>query len=46
MMFVVLGIITSLIGVATFVMLPNTPMQARFRTEGEKTALLNPVVVN
>lgn len=46
MMFVVLGIVTSLIGVATYLILPDTPMQATFLTAAEKTALLNHVAVN
>lgn len=46
MMFVVMGIITSLIGVATFFILPDTPMRAKFLTEAEKRTLLNHVAVN
>jgi len=46
MMFIVLGIVTSLIGIATYFILPDTPMQAKFLTEAEKTALLNHVAVN
>lgn len=46
MMFVVVGLVTSLIGVATFFIMPDTPMEAKFLTDGEKTALLNHVAVN
>lgn len=45
-MFIVLGIVTSLIGVATLFILPDTPMQAKFLTEAEKVALLKHVAVN
>ena len=46
MMFIVMGIVTSLIGVATIWILPDTPMQAKFLSDTEKTALLNHVSVN
>ncbi|KFY32595.1 hypothetical protein V493_00064 [Pseudogymnoascus sp. VKM F-4281 (FW-2241)] len=46
MMFIVLGIITSLVGVATYFILPDTPMTAKFLTEAEKIALLRHVSVN
>jgi MFS family permease len=46
MMFVVVSLITSLIGVATFFIMPDTPMKAKFLTDTEKTALLNHVAVN
>lgn len=45
-MFIVLGIITSLVGVATYFILPDTPMKATFLTEAEKIALLRHVSVN
>lgn len=45
-MFIVMGLITSLIGVATFWILPDTPMKAKFLSDAEKTALLNHVAVN
>lgn len=45
-MFVVLGCVTSVIGLATIVLLPDTPMTARFLSEVEKTALLQHVSVN
>lgn len=46
MMFIVTGLITSLIGIITFFVLPDTPMKAKFLTDIEKTALLNHVAVN
>ena len=45
-MFVVLGVVTVVIGMATGVLLPDTPMQARFLSEGEKVVLLKHVAVN
>ncbi|RDW77708.1 hypothetical protein BP6252_05761 [Coleophoma cylindrospora] len=45
-MFVFIGVLTSLIGIATFVILPDSPMKARFLTEAEKAALLKHVSVN
>ncbi|KAK2768633.1 hypothetical protein FQN54_000489 [Arachnomyces sp. PD_36] len=45
-MFIVLGIVTVIIGVATFVFLPDTPMKASFLTDDEKIALLKHVSVN
>ncbi|MCJ1469832.1 hypothetical protein MMC07_008474 [Pseudocyphellaria aurata] len=45
-MFLVLGAVTILLGVVTFFLLPNTPFEARFLSEGEKLALLNHVSVN
>ena len=45
-MFVVLGVVTVVIGMATGVWLPDTPMQARFLSEGEKVVLLKHVAVN
>lgn len=45
-MFIVLGIVTSLVGVATFVFLPDTPMKARFMSEVEKVALLKHISSN
>ena len=46
MMFVVVGLVTSLIGAATIFILPDTPMKARFLTEAEKITLLNHVTIN
>lgn len=46
MMFIVMGIVTSIIGAATWLILPDTPMKAKFLTDREKTALLNHVSVN
>ena len=45
-MFVVLGVVTVVIGMATGVWLPDTPMQARFLGEGVKVVLLRDVAVN
>ena len=45
-MFVVLGVVTVVIGMATGVWLPDTPMQARFLSEEEKVVLLKHVAVN
>lgn len=45
-MFVVLGVVTVLIGVVTGVWLPDTPMQARFLSEMEKVVLLRHVALN
>ena len=45
-MFIVMGLTTSLIGVAAFWILPDTPMKATFLSDAEKTALLEHVAVN
>jgi len=45
-MFVVLGAVTVVIGIATVVIIPDSPMKARFLNETEKTALLKHVSVN
>ncbi|RHZ50809.1 hypothetical protein CDV55_100429 [Aspergillus turcosus] len=45
-MFLVLGLITSLVGVLTFIFLPDAPMKAKWLTDREKVALLNHVSVN
>ncbi|KAL9942783.1 hypothetical protein D7B24_004172 [Verticillium nonalfalfae] len=45
-MFITLGAVTVVIGVATFLLLPDTPMKARWMTDGEKVALLKHVSVN
>lgn len=45
-MFLTLGLITVVIGLATFFFLPDTPMKARWMTDGEKVALLKHVSVN
>lgn len=45
-MFVVLGLMTVLVGFITFLFLPDTPMKARFLSESEKIVLLKHVVVN
>lgn len=45
-MFVVLGVVTVMIGMVVGVWLPDTPMQARFLGEREKVVLLRHVAVN
>jgi len=45
-MFLVLGVVTFMIGVAVLVFLPDTPMQAKWLNDGEKVALLKHVSVN
>lgn len=45
-MFVVLGIVTVLIGFATILILPDTPMKARFLSNAKKAALLNHISIN
>lgn len=45
-MFIVLGILTAVVGVGALWILPDTPMQAKFLTETEKSALLKHVSVN
>ena len=45
-MFVVLGLVTVLVGFITFFFLPDTPMKAPFLSESEKVALLKHVAVN
>lgn len=45
-MFIVLGLITCLVGVVMVLILPDTPMKAKWLTEVEKRALLKHVSVN
>lgn len=45
-MFIVLGIVTVLVGGLVFVFIPDTPMKASFMSEVEKVALLRHVSVN
>lgn len=45
-MFIVLGCVTVVIGAVTFLIIPDTPMSAKFLTEVEKTALLQHISVN
>ena len=45
-MFIVLGIVTVIIGLATAFFLPDTPMKAKFLSEDEKIILLEHVSVN
>ncbi|KAK4246071.1 major facilitator superfamily domain-containing protein [Corynascus novoguineensis] len=45
-MFVVLGVVTVIVGLAVIVFLPDTPMKARWLSDNEKVALLKHVSVN
>jgi MFS family permease len=45
-MFVVLGVITVLVGSCVVIFLPDTPMKARWLSDNEKVALLKHVSVN
>lgn len=45
-MFIVLGCLTIVIGLGTLLLVPDTPMQARWLTDAEKVALLKHVSVN
>ncbi|KAI4116275.1 MAG: hypothetical protein LQ338_007742 [Usnochroma carphineum] len=45
-MFIVLGLVTVIIGFVTLFFLPDTPMQARFLSEAEKVMLLKHVAIN
>lgn len=45
-MFVVLGVITVVIGICTALFLPDTPMKARWLSDTEKVSLLKHVSVN
>ncbi|KAL5351503.1 hypothetical protein ACLOAV_003362 [Pseudogymnoascus australis] len=45
-MYLVLGLITSLVGIIGVFILPSSPMTATFLTESEKVALLNHIAVN
>ena len=45
-MFVFVGLSTSLVGVATFYILPDSPMEAKFLTTAEKAALLKHISIN
>ncbi|KFY26147.1 hypothetical protein V493_04242 [Pseudogymnoascus sp. VKM F-4281 (FW-2241)] len=45
-MFVFVGVATALIGIATFFILPDSPMKAKWLSEPEKAALLKHVSVN
>ena len=45
-MFIVLGVVTVIIGFATIILLPDSPLKARFLSEAEKVALLKHVAVN
>jgi MFS family permease len=45
-MFLVLGLITALVGMLTMLFIPDTPMTARWLSESEKVALLRHVSTN
>lgn len=45
-MFVTLGCVTILIGICTFIFVPDTPMKAKWLSNSEKVALLKHVSVN
>ncbi|RAO73874.1 uncharacterized protein BHQ10_009886 [Talaromyces amestolkiae] len=45
-MFIVLGIVTSIVGAVVFFYIPDTPMKASFLTEVEKVALLKHISEN
>jgi MFS family permease len=45
-MFITLGCLTVAIGLATLLLIPDTPMQAKWLTDAEKVALLKHVSVN
>ncbi|KAF5024479.1 hypothetical protein F66182_3419 [Fusarium sp. NRRL 66182] len=45
-MFITLGVVTVVIGLATFFFLPDTPMKAKWLSNSEKVALLKHVSVN
>lgn len=45
-MFVVLGILTSAIGLITTILMPNNPMSATWLSDAEKTAAIQRVAVN
>ena len=45
-MFLVLGLVTVLIGILTLLILPDNPLKARWLSEREKVALLKHVAVN
>lgn len=45
-MFVVLGCVTTVVGVVALLCVPDTPMEARWLSDGEKITLLRHVSVN
>lgn len=45
-MFIVLGLVTVVIGINAFIFLPDTPMTARFLNEHERVALLKHISIN
>lgn len=45
-MFIVLGILTVIVGIGTFFIIPDTPLDAKFLSAAEKLALLNHVSIN
>lgn len=46
MMFIVLGLVTVIVGIGTFFIIPDTPLEAKFLSSAEKLALLNHVSAN
>ncbi|PLB52387.1 putative allantoate permease [Aspergillus steynii IBT 23096] len=45
-MFLVMGLITVIVGVATYFFIPDTPMKAKFLSDDEKISILKHVSVN
>lgn len=45
-MFIVLGVVTVIMGIGAFFIVPDTPLEAKFLSAAEKLALLNHVSVN
>jgi MFS family permease len=45
-MFIVLGCVTVVVGIGTILLVPDTPMKARWLSDNEKVALLKHVSVN
>lgn len=45
-MFLVLGVLSVILGLVTWLFLPDTPMNARLLTDAEKTAIIQHVAVN
>jgi hypothetical protein len=46
MMFIMLGILTTMIGVLTIIVMPDDPMSANWLSEAEKTVAIHRVAVN
>lgn len=45
-MFIVLGLVTIMVGMGAFYIIPDTPVEATFLSDNEKLALLHHVSVN